>query len=76
MRIVRMLKRFSPLVKAAKSHVREIPEPHHKDRKVNTVWNYDKKHIQMDSTGLTKTQHAICQVMVGGAICGKKMKMP
>ena len=63
-----------------KSHVRgclrEIPEPHHKDRKVNPVRNYYKKHIQMDSTGLIKTQHAICQVMVGGAICGKIMKMP
>ena len=30
----------------------------------------------MDSTGQIKTQHAICQVMVGGAICGKRMAMP
>ena len=30
----------------------------------------------MESTGLIKTQHEICQVMVGGAICGNRMKMP
>ena len=37
----------SPLVKSVKSHVKrcllEIPEPHHKDRKKNPVWNYFKK---------------------------------
>ena len=25
---------------------------------------------------MIKTQHAICKVMVGGAICGKRMAMP
>ena len=25
---------------------------------------------------MIKTQHAICQVMDGGAICGKRMAMP
>ena len=42
-----------PLVKAVKTHVRgclrEIPEPHHKDRKENLVWNYFKKKITVDS---------------------------
>ena len=45
---------ISPLVKAVKTHVRgclrEIPEPHHKDRKKNPVWNYFKKKITVDST--------------------------
>ena len=71
---------ISPLVKAVKSHVRgclrEIPEPHHKDRKKNPVWNYFKKKITVDSTGQIKKQTGICQVMVGGAICGKVMAMP
>ena len=52
---------ISPLVKKVKSHVRgglrEIPKPHHKDRIVNPVWNYYKKSIKMDSTGMIKTQH-------------------
>ena len=34
---------ISPLVKQVKSHVRrylrKIPEPYHKDKKVNPVWN-------------------------------------
>ena len=47
-----------------------------KNRKVNPVRNYYKKSIKIDSTGMIKTQHTICQVMVGGAICGKKMVMP
>ena len=71
---------ISPLVKAVKTHVRgclrEIPEPHHKDRKKNPVWNYFKKKITVDSTGQIKKQTGICQVMVGGAICGKVMAMP
>ena len=71
---------ISPLVKAVKTHVRgclqEIPEPHHKDRKQNPVWNYFKKKITVDKTGQIKKQTGICQVMVGGAICGKVMAMP
>ena len=71
---------ISPLVKAVKSHVRgclrEIPEPHHKDRKQNPVWNYFKKKITVDKSGQIKKQTGICQVMVGGAICGKVMAMP
>ena len=45
---------ISPLVQAVKTHVRgclrEIPEPHHKDRKQNPVWNYFKKKITVDKT--------------------------
>jgi len=71
----------SPLVKSVKSHVKscllEIPEPHHKDRKKNPVWNYFKKKlVVVDSTGLIKKQKGICQVMVDGVICGKVMSMP
>ena len=43
---------ISPLVRGCK---REIPEPHHKDRKLNPVWNYYKKSIKIDSTGMIKT---------------------
>ena len=47
---------ISPLVKKVKSNVRgclrEIPELHHKDRKVNPVWNYFKKSIKINSTGM------------------------
>ena len=72
------LEEISPLVKKVKSHVgsSEIPEPHHKDRKVNPVWNYYKKSIKMESTRMIKTQQALCQVKVEAAICGKRMAMP
>ena len=63
----------SPLVKVMKSHVqdylREIPEPHDKDKNVNQVWNNFKKSIQMYRNELIKEQVANCQVMAGGAIC-------
>ena len=46
------IEKISPLIKIvlihAKGCLREIAEPHHKDRKVNPVLNYYKKHIQMD----------------------------
>ena len=73
MLIVTIWRRFHLFKKVC---LREIPEPHHKDRKVNPVWNYYKKTIKINSTGMIKTQHAIYQVMVGGAICDKRMAMP
>ena len=59
MLIVMIRVRFNHLLKKVKSNVRdclrEIPEPHHKDRKVNPVWNHYKKSIKIDSTGMIKT---------------------